>query len=67
MRLALIALCAFTLIGCAADVQRPGVRDVRDRYDDLGVQKLLHVVFDHSGRVASYAAEWDPSVYSRID
>jgi len=108
VRLALIALCAFTLIGCAADVQRPGVRDVRDRhipdnvaklhpgltpdevqalmggsyardrfangtttwtyrYDDFGVQKLLHVVFDHSGRVASYAAEWDPSVYSKID
>ena len=37
------------------------------RYDDFGVQKLLHVVFDRSGRVASTAGEWDPSVYSKID
>ena len=37
------------------------------RYDDYGVQKLLHIVFDGSGRLASTASEWDPSVYSKID
>jgi hypothetical protein len=107
MRLALTALCCAVLMGCAADIQRPGVRDVRDRhipenaaklrpglmpdevralmgggyakdsfangtttwtyrYDDFGVQKLLHVVFDGSGRLASYVSEWDPAVYSKI-
>jgi len=36
------------------------------RYDDYGVQKLLHIVFDSSSRLASYASEWDPAVYSKI-
>jgi outer membrane protein assembly factor BamE (lipoprotein component of BamABCDE complex) len=36
------------------------------RYDDYGVQKLLHVVFGPSGHLASTASEWDPSVYSKI-
>jgi len=108
VRLALLALCAATLVGCAPVVPGSGVRDVRDRhipenaaklhpgltsdevtailgpswtkgsfangtttwtyrYDDFGVQKLLHVVFDRNGRLAYYASVWDPAVYSKIN
>jgi hypothetical protein len=34
------------------------------RYND-GVYKLLHVMFDPTGRVQRYATEWDPDVYSK--
>ena len=35
------------------------------RYDDVGVIKLLHVIFDPSDRVQSTASEWDPRIYSK--
>lgn len=52
--------------GYARDRFANGTTTWTYRYDDLGVQKLLHVVFDGSGRVSSYASEWDPAVYSKI-
>ena len=36
------------------------------RYHDLGVAKLLQVVFDPSGRLALHYTQWDPDVYSKI-
>ena len=35
------------------------------RYDDVGVIKLLHVMFDPNERVQSTASEWDPRIYSK--
>ena len=35
------------------------------RYRDIGVAKLLHVIFGPDGRVLRYETEWDPSVYSK--
>ncbi|HEX9434495.1 MAG TPA: outer membrane protein assembly factor BamE [Burkholderiales bacterium] len=35
------------------------------RYDDAGVIKLLHVIFDPNDRVQSTYSEWDPRVYSK--
>ena len=52
--------------GYAKDGFANGTTTWTYRYDDFGVQKLLHVVFDRSGRVASTASEWDPAVYSKI-
>jgi hypothetical protein len=37
------------------------------RYDDAGVIKLLHVIFDSGDRVQWYYSEWDPRVYSKKD
>ena len=35
------------------------------RYQDYGVIKLLHVIFDSGDRVLWYYSEWDPRVYSK--
>jgi hypothetical protein len=35
------------------------------RYRDVGVSKLLHVIFDPSERLLWDYWEWDPSVYSK--
>ena len=37
------------------------------RFHDIGIAKLLHVVFDPQGRMERYAVEWDPNVYSKKD
>jgi outer membrane protein assembly factor BamE (lipoprotein component of BamABCDE complex) len=37
------------------------------RYYDLGVTKLLNVIFGADNRVLTHYTEWDPSVYSRGD
>jgi hypothetical protein len=35
------------------------------RYSDVGIAKLLHVIFGPDGRVLRYETEWDPDVYSK--
>ncbi len=35
------------------------------RYRDIGVAKLLHVMFGPDGRVLRYETEWDSNVYSK--
>ncbi len=35
------------------------------RYRDIGIAKLLHVIFGADGRVLRYETEWDPNVYSK--
>ena len=35
------------------------------RYDDVGVIKLLHVIFDPNDRVQWTYSEWDPRIYSK--
>jgi hypothetical protein len=35
------------------------------RYRDVGIAKLLHVVFDARGTVLRHSTEWDPDVYSK--
>ena len=35
------------------------------RYDDVGVIKLLHVIFDPNERVQWVYSEWDPRIYSK--
>lgn len=44
-----------------------GTKSWSYRYDDVGVKKLLHVVFDDHDRVLYHYTEWDPSVYSKGD
>ena len=54
----------------AASEQRAyagGTKSWSYRYDDLGVKKLLHVVFDAGDRVVYHYTEWDPNVYSKGD
>ena len=42
-----------------------GTRSWSYRYQDYGVTKLLHVIFDSGDRVLWYYSEWDPRVYSK--
>lgn len=42
-----------------------GTTSLSWRYDDYGVIKLLHVIFDASDRVQWSYSEWDPRVYSK--
>jgi hypothetical protein len=42
-----------------------GTKSWTYRYYDLGVTKLLNVIFDASDRLVSHYTEWDPSVYSK--
>ena len=42
-----------------------GTNSLSWRYDDYGVIKLLHVIFDASDRVLWSYSEWDPRVYSK--
>jgi outer membrane protein assembly factor BamE (lipoprotein component of BamABCDE complex) len=35
------------------------------RFQDVGIWKLLHVLFDPSGRLQRYGVEWDPNIYSK--
>lgn len=42
-----------------------GTKSWSYRYDDGGVKKLLHVIFDAQDRLAWHYTEWDPAVYSR--
>jgi hypothetical protein len=44
-----------------------GTRSWTYRYYDLGVTKLLNVIFDGNDRVLHHYTEWDPSVYSKGD
>ena len=44
-----------------------GTTSLSWRYDDNGVIKLLHVIFDASDRVHWSYSEWDPRVYSKKD
>lgn len=37
------------------------------RFYDVGIAKLLHVIFDPAGRLLRYEVEWDPDVYSKRD
>jgi outer membrane protein assembly factor BamE (lipoprotein component of BamABCDE complex) len=42
-----------------------GTKSWSYRYDDGGVKKLLHVIFDTQDRVLTHYTEWDPDVYSK--
>ncbi len=42
-----------------------GTSSLSWRYEDYGVIKLLHVIFDASDRVLWTYSEWDPRVYSK--
>jgi outer membrane protein assembly factor BamE (lipoprotein component of BamABCDE complex) len=42
-----------------------GTRSWTYRYDDAGISKLLHVIFDSGDRVQWYYWVWDPEVYSK--
>jgi hypothetical protein len=42
-----------------------GTRSWTYRYDDTGISKLLHVIFDPSDRVLWYYSQWDPNIYSK--
>src|SRR5690349_16017994 len=42
-----------------------GTTSLSWRYEDYGVIKLLHVIFDASDRVLWSYTEWDPRVYSK--
>ena len=42
-----------------------GTASLSWRYDDYGVIKLLHVIFDADERVLWTYSEWDPRVYSK--
>ena len=42
-----------------------GTTSLSWRYEDYGVIKLLHVIFDASDRVLWTYSEWDPRVYSK--
>jgi outer membrane protein assembly factor BamE (lipoprotein component of BamABCDE complex) len=42
-----------------------GTTSLTWRYDDYGVIKLLHVIFDPSNRVQWTYSEWDPRIYSK--
>ena len=55
------------VVGPSADEQAyaNGTRSWSYRYQDYGVVKLLHVIFDSGDRVLWYYSEWDPRVYSK--
>jgi outer membrane protein assembly factor BamE (lipoprotein component of BamABCDE complex) len=42
-----------------------GTRSWTYRYDDTGISKLLHVIFDSGDRVQWYYSVWDPEIYSK--
>jgi len=42
-----------------------GTTSLSWRYEDYGVIKLLHVIFDPSDRVLWTYSEWDPRIYSK--
>jgi outer membrane protein assembly factor BamE (lipoprotein component of BamABCDE complex) len=42
-----------------------GTKSWTYRYYDIGVIKLLNVIFDENDRVLTHYTEWDPSVYSK--
>jgi hypothetical protein len=42
-----------------------GTRSWSYRYKDIGVIKLLHVIFGADDRVQTWYTEWDPTVYSK--
>ena len=42
-----------------------GTKSWTYRYDDQGISKLLHVIFDSGDRLLWYYWEWDPSIYSK--
>jgi hypothetical protein len=42
-----------------------GTTSLSWRYEDYGVIKLLHVIFDPSDRVQWSYSEWDPRIYSK--
>src|SRR6267378_3479062 len=42
-----------------------GTTSLSWRYDDYGVIKLLHVIFDANDRVQWSYSEWDPRIYSK--
>ena len=42
-----------------------GTSSLTWRYEDYGVIKLLHVIFDPSDRVLWFYSEWDPRIYSK--
>ena len=42
-----------------------GTRSWTYRYDDSGITKLLHVIFEPGDRLLWYYWEWDPSIYSK--
>jgi hypothetical protein len=42
-----------------------GTRSWTYRYDDTGITKLFHVIFDAGNRVLWDYWEWDPNVYSK--
>jgi outer membrane protein assembly factor BamE (lipoprotein component of BamABCDE complex) len=55
------------LLGLTPDVQSYGNRTTSwsYRYDDLGVIKLMHVIFEPGDRVQMFYSEWDPRIYSK--
>ena len=57
------------LVGVPADYLKRhfsnGTTSWTYRYRDVGVSKLLHVIFDPSERLLWDYWEWDPSVYSK--
>jgi hypothetical protein len=55
------------VVGVSPDQQAyaNGTHSWSYRYQDYGVSKLLHVIFDSSNRVQWYYSEWDPRVYSK--
>jgi outer membrane protein assembly factor BamE (lipoprotein component of BamABCDE complex) len=44
-----------------------GTKSWTYRYRDVGIAKLLHVIFGPDDRLLWYYWEWDPSVYSKGD
>jgi hypothetical protein len=42
-----------------------GTKSWTYRYEDQGISKLLHVIFDSNDRLLWYYWEWDPSIYSK--
>lgn len=42
-----------------------GTTSLSWRYEDYGIIKLLHVIFDPSDRLLWTYSEWDPRVYSK--
>jgi outer membrane protein assembly factor BamE (lipoprotein component of BamABCDE complex) len=42
-----------------------GTTSLSWRYEDVGVVKLLHVIFNTNDRVLWTYSEWDPRVYSK--
>lgn len=42
-----------------------GTKSWSYRYKDIGVIKLLHVIYGADDRVQAFYTEWDPDVYSK--